>query len=117
MILQKKIPFNKTTYGSQKEYIGNKSQENPCSMKMSFGQILYYDGYGSYDFAEKFRLIKPRKLRGLISKNSILDRKKKKNKENASSENLTTKKMNTGPSLYYDEFGSYDFPKMKSCQM
>ena len=26
---------------------------------MSFGQILYYDGYSSYDFSEKFRLIKP----------------------------------------------------------
>ena len=25
---------------------------------MSFGQILNYDGYGSYDFLEKFRLIK-----------------------------------------------------------
>ena len=24
---------------------------------MSFGQILYYDGYGSHDFPEKSRLI------------------------------------------------------------
>ena len=40
-----------------------------------------------------------------------------KKEKNASLENLTTKKMNTGPSLYYDEFGSYDFPKMKSCLM
>ena len=55
----KKIPFNKTTYGRQKEYIKNKSLENPSSKKMSFGQILYYDGYGSYDFPEKFRSIKP----------------------------------------------------------
>ena len=69
---------------------------------MSFGQILYYDGYGSYDFPEKSRLIKP------------LKEIEKINKENASSENLTMKKMNTGPSLYYGEFGSYDFPKMKS---
>ena len=28
---------------------------------MSFGQILYYDGYDSYDFSDKFRLIKPLK--------------------------------------------------------
>ena len=28
---------------------------------MSFGQILYYDGYGSYGFSEKFRLLKPLK--------------------------------------------------------
>ena len=54
---------------------------------MSFGQILYYDGYGSYDFPEKSRLIKP------------LKEIEKINKENASSENLTMKKMNTGPSL------------------
>ena len=26
---------------------------------MSFGQILYYDGYGSYDFLEKFLSMKP----------------------------------------------------------
>ena len=72
---------------------------------MSFGQILYYDGYGSCDFPEKSRLIKP------------LKEIEKINKENASSENLTMKKMNTGPSPYYDKFGSYDFPKMKSFLM
>ena len=72
---------------------------------MSFGHILYYDGYGSYDFPEKSRLKKP------------LKEIEKINKKNASSENLTMKKMNTGPSLYYDEFGSYDFPKMKSWLM
>ena len=26
---------------------------------MSFGQILDYDGYGSYDFPEKFLSMKP----------------------------------------------------------
>ena len=35
------------------------SLENPSSKKMSFGQILYYDGYGSYDFPEKFLSMKP----------------------------------------------------------
>ena len=28
---------------------------------MSLGQILYYDGYGSYDFPEKFLSMKPLK--------------------------------------------------------
>ena len=28
---------------------------------MTFGQILYYDGYSSYDFPEKFLLMKPLK--------------------------------------------------------
>ena len=32
------------------------------------------------------------------------------NKNNASLENSITKKMSTGPSLYYDGFVSYDFP-------
>ena len=42
---------------------------------------------------------------------------KKKKKINASLENLITKKMNTGPSLYYDGFVSYDFPKIQVCLM
>ena len=50
----KKVPFNKTTFGSQKEYIKNASLENPSSKKMSFEHILYYDEYGNYDFPEKF---------------------------------------------------------------
>ena len=28
---------------------------------MSFGRIMYYNGYGSYDFSEKFLSIKPLK--------------------------------------------------------
>ena len=28
---------------------------------MSFGQILYFDGYGSYDLPEKFLSMKPLK--------------------------------------------------------
>ena len=40
-----------------------------------------------------------------------LKQSKKKNKKIASRENLITKKMSTGSSLYYDEFGSYDFAK------
>ena len=42
---------------------------------------------------------------------------KKMNKKNASLENSITKKMSTGPSLYYDEFVSYDFPKIQFCLM
>ena len=57
----------------------------------------------------------------IFQKNSFqsnpLRRSKKINKKNASLENLTTKTFNTEPSLYYDEFGSYDFPKMKYCLM
>ena len=30
---------------------------------------------------------------------------------NAPLENLTTKKKSTGPNLYYDGYGSYDYPK------
>ena len=32
-------------------------------------------------------------------------------KKIASLQNLTTKKMNSGSSLYHDGYGSYDFPK------
>ena len=63
---------------------------------MSFGQILYYV---------------------CTMTGNLLRRLKKINKKDASSENLTKKKMNIGPSLYYGEFGSYDFPKIKSCLM
>ena len=43
--------------------------------------------------------------------------KKKINTKNASLENSITKKMSTGPSLYYDGFVSYDFPKIQFCLM
>ena len=37
---------------------------------------------------------------------------KKSNKlNNASLENLTTKKMSAGPNFYYNGYGSYDYPK------
>ena len=37
--------------------------------------------------------------------------KKNNQYNNAPLENLTTKKMSTGPNLYYDGYGSYDYPK------
>ena len=36
---------------------------------------------------------------------------KKKYKKIASLENFTSKKMSTGPSLYYESYGSYGCPK------
>ena len=39
----------------------------------------------------------------------------KKKKKNATLENSITKKISTGPSLYYDRFVSYDFPKIQFC--
>ena len=95
----KKIPFNKTTYGSQKEYIKNECLRSKWAL-------------------EKFCTM-PGTVVMIFQKNSFqwnpFRRSKKINKKNASSDNLTTKKMNTVLSLYYDEFGSYDFPKIKSC--
>ena len=38
-------------------------------------------------------------------------------KKNVSLENSITKKMSTEPSLYYDGFVSYDFPKILFCLM
>ena len=66
---------------------------------------VYYNGYGSYDCAENLLPIKP------------LKEIKKKKKKNAYLENLTTKKLNTGPRLCYNGYGSYDFPKIELCPM
>ena len=57
----------------------------------------------------------------IFQKNSFqrnpLRRSKQINKKKASLENLATEKMSTKLSLYYNEFGSYDFTKMKSSLM
>ena len=50
MIFQKKFHLTKPL---------TEPLENPFSKKMSLGQILYYDGYGSYNFSENFLSMKP----------------------------------------------------------
>ena len=55
--------------------------------KMSTGQNLYYDGYGSYDYPKKILRRKP------------LEEVKKFFFKTACLENLTTKKISTGLSV------------------
>ena len=52
----------------------------------------------------------------MIFQKKILSMKPLKSKKImlASLKNLTTKKISTGPRLYYDGDGSYDFPKKNS---
>ena len=51
----------------------------------------------------------------VVKKNSpntpLKEIEKKKYKKIASLENFTRKKLSTGPSLYYEGDGSYDYPK------
>ena len=52
---------------------------------MSTRPSFYYDGYGGYNYPKYFLLMKPLK---------------EKKKKNATLENLTTKKISTGPSMF-----------------
>ena len=47
----------------------------------------------------------------LILQHNPLRKSKKINEKIGTLENLRTKKISSGPSLYYDGFGSYDFKK------
>ena len=93
---------------------------------MSTGPSLYYEGYGSYGCPKNFLTIKPLKevekiiaslesvllwvRQSRLSKNFFSNRTPKEiEKKIASSEKLTPKRLSSGPSLYYDGFGSYVF--------